>query len=125
MIEWLSWTQAAIAGAAGIFCLAAGLAGRKPDDWTVGAAALGWLWLLVDVVLGIVGPLMGNPCRGDGIEWWAYLVSALIIPPGVVLWGLVERTKWSTVMLGVAMLAVAVMMIRMQQIWAGVGPILG
>lgn len=124
MIEWLSWVQAAVAALAGVACLIAGFAGRKPDDWTVGAAAFGWLGLIVDVVLAIAGPLGGNPCRGDGIEFWVYLVTALLIPPGVVFWGLIERSRWSTVMLGVAMLAIAVMIIRMQQIWAGVGPVL-
>jgi len=39
------------------------------------------------------------------------------VPPLAVLWGLIERNKWSTVVLGVACLAAAVMVYRMHQIW--------
>jgi general stress protein CsbA len=44
-------------------------------------------------------------------------VTAVLIPPLAILWGLVDRSRWSTVVLGVAVLAVAVMLYRMQQIW--------
>ena len=41
----------------------------------------------------------------------------MIIPPVAVLWALVERSRWSTVVVGVACLAIAVMLYRMQIIW--------
>jgi len=44
-------------------------------------------------------------------------VSAILIPPAAAIWALVERGRWSTVILGVAALAVAVMVYRMEQIW--------
>jgi hypothetical protein len=34
-----------------------------------------------------------------------------------VFWALIDRTKWSTVILGVACLAIAVMVFRMNEIW--------
>ncbi len=46
-----------------------------------------------------------------------YLVSAVLLPPAGVVWALVERSRWSTVIMGVAALAVAVMVWRMQVIW--------
>ncbi len=46
-----------------------------------------------------------------------YLGTAALIPPAAVLWALTERTRWSTVVLGVAGLAIAVMTYRMNQIW--------
>ncbi len=46
-----------------------------------------------------------------------YLVSAALLPPASAIWGLVERNRWSTVVIGVALLAVAVMVYRMGQIW--------
>jgi len=46
------------------------------------------------------------------------LVSAIILVPLAGFWALVERNRWSTVILGVACLAVAVMVYRMYQIWA-------
>ena len=117
MILWFTIVQVAVAVAAGVFCVAAGLAGRRPSDWTVGSLALVELLLVVQVVAAIVGPLAGNPPTGDLLEYWVYLVSAVLLPVGAVLWALMERSRWSTVILGVAALAVAVMIWRMQVIW--------
>ncbi|KAA0961262.1 hypothetical protein FQ142_10520 [Microbacterium sp. ANT_H45B] len=117
MILWLTLAQVAVAVIAGLFCLVAGLAGRRPSDYTVGALALVELLLLVQVVVAIVAPFAGNPPTGDLLEYWVYLVSAVLLPIGAVLWALMERSRWSTVILGVAGLAVAIMVWRMHVIW--------
>jgi hypothetical protein len=44
----------------------------------------------------------------------------MMIPVGAAIWAIVERSRWSTVVLGAAALTVAVMLVRMQQIWTGV-----
>lgn len=117
MITGLTIVQIAVAIAAGVFCLVAGFAGRRPSDFTVGALALVELLLVVQVVVAIVAPLVGNPPTGDLLEFWVYLVSAALLPVGAVLWALMERSRWSTVILGVAALAIAVMVWRMHVIW--------
>lgn len=117
MILWFTVVQVAVAVVAGSFCLIVGLAGRRPSDWSVGALALVELLLVVQVVAAIVAPLAGNPPTGDLLEYWVYLVSAVLLPIGAVLWALMERSRWSTVILGVAALAVAVMVWRMHVIW--------
>jgi len=122
MIEWFTWAQFGIAIAAGLLCLVAGFAGRKPGDVTVGALALVELLLVAQAVVAIAAPFVGNPPAGDPVEYWAYLIGALILVPGAVFWGIIERTKWSTVVLGVAALAIAVMVVRMQQVWLGAEP---
>ncbi|MBP5801818.1 hypothetical protein J2D78_06930 [Microbacterium maritypicum] len=118
MILWLTIAQIVIAVAAGIFCLVAGLIGRRPSDFSVGALALVEVLLIVQVIVAIVAPLTGNPPTGDLLEYWVYLVSAVLLPVGAVLWALMERSRWSTVVLGVAALAIAVMLWRMQVIWS-------
>ena len=117
MILWFSITQIAIALAAGIFCITAGLIGRRPTDFTVGALAIVEVLLIAQVVIAVVAPLAGNPPTGDLLEYWVYLVSALLLPIGAVLWALMERSRWSTVILGVAALAIAIMLWRMHVIW--------
>ena len=117
MILWFTILQIAVAAAAGVFCIVAGLAGRRPGDVSVGALALVELLLIAQVVVAIVAPLAGNPPTGDLIEYWVYLVSAVLLPIGAVLWALMERSRWSTVILGVAALAIAIMLWRMQVIW--------
>ena len=117
MIAWFEYVQVAIALAAGLFCLVSGLAGRVPNDYTLGATALVEVLLLAQVVIGIVSPLAGNPPSGDLLEFWVYLGSAVLIPPAAIVWSLVDRGRWSTAILGVACLAIAVMVYRMGQIW--------
>ena len=117
MIVWFQYAQVAVAVVAGLFCLIAGLAGRKPSDYTLGATALVEALLLAQVVVSIVAPLTGNAPTGSLLEFWVYLVSAVLLPPAAVVWALVERNRWSTAILGVACLAIAVMLYRMGQIW--------
>jgi len=117
VIEWFTWVQLAVAFAAGLLCVVLGLAGRKPADLTMGALLLVEVLLLGQIVVSIVAPLAGNTPTGSALEFWVYLVTAAIIPPLAIVWGLVDRSRWSTVTLGVAALAVGVMLYRMYQIW--------
>ncbi|MHC2999248.1 hypothetical protein [Microbacterium sp. HJ5] len=118
MILWFTIVQVAVAVIAGLVCVVAGLAGRRPSDLTVGALALVELLLIVQVVVAIIAPLLGNTPTGSGLEFWVYLVSAALLPVAGVGWALLERSKWSTVIMGIAALAVAVMVWRMYAIWA-------
>jgi hypothetical protein len=117
MILWFTYVEVAVAVAAGLFCMIAGLAGRPPSDYTVGSLALLELLLLAQVVIAIVAPLVGNPPTGSLLEFWVYLVSAVLLPIAAVFWALLERGRWSTVIMGVAALSIAVMVWRMHVIW--------
>lgn len=117
MIDVFTIVQVIAAVAVGLFAVVAGLAGRRPSDLTVGGMALVLLLLIAQVVMAIVAPLVGNPPAGSALEFWVYLVSAVLLPPAAVFWALIERSRWSTVIMGIAALAVAVMVWRMQVIW--------
>lgn len=117
MILWFTYVQVAVAVLGGLLCIILGLAGRRPSDLTVGALALLELLLIAQIVIAIIAPLAGNPPTGSLLEFWVYLVSAALLPPAGVAWALLERSRWSTVIMGIAALAVAVMVWRMQVIW--------
>ncbi|WP_127819193.1 hypothetical protein [Microbacterium sp. CPCC 204701] len=117
MIVWFTILQVAVAVVAGLFCVIAGLAGRRPSDWTVGSLALVELLLIVQIVIAIIAPFAGNPPTGSLLEYWVYLVSAFLLPLAAVAWALLERSRWSTVIMGIAALSIAVMVWRMQVIW--------
>ncbi len=117
MILWFTLIQVAVAVVAGLLGVILGLGGRRPSDLTVGAMALVEVLLIVQIVIAVVSPFAGNPPTGSLLEFWVYLVSAALLPPAGVAWALVERSRWSTVIMGVAALAVAVMVWRMQVIW--------
>ena len=117
MILWFTLVQIGVAVIAGLFCVVAGLAGRRPGDISVGSLALVEVFLIAQVVVAIIAPFAGNPPTGDLLEFWTYLISAVLMPVGGVIWALIERSRWSTVILGVVALALAVMLWRMQVIW--------
>ena len=117
MIEWFTTVTVVVAIVAGLAAVIIGLAGRPPADLTNGAIVVVEVLLVVQLVISLVSPLFGNYPTGSGLEFWVYLVTATLIPPLAILWGLLERNRWSTVVLGVASLAVAVMVYRMYQIW--------
>ncbi|RFA20236.1 hypothetical protein [Subtercola boreus] len=117
MIEWFSYVQIAIAVLAGVFCLVVGFTGRTPNDFTLGSTALVEVLLVIQFVVALLSPAFGNTASGDVLEFYVYAVSALLLPAAAVFWALIDRTKWSTVILGVACLAIAVMVYRMNAIW--------
>jgi hypothetical protein len=117
VIEWFTFAQVGVAIIAGLVAIVLGLAKRTPDDITLGATALVGVLLVAQLVVAIVSPAFGNTASGNLLEFYTYLVTAVLIPPFAILWGLIDRTRWSTVVIGVACLAVAVMVYRMYQIW--------
>lgn len=117
MILWFTIAQVAVASLSGLLCVVLGLAGRRPSDLSVGSLALVEVLLLAQIVAAIIAPLAGNPPTGSLLEYWVYLVSAALLPPAAVFWALLERSRWSTVIMGIAALAVAIMVWRMHAIW--------
>ncbi|MET0813473.1 MAG: hypothetical protein ABWY03_10480 [Microbacterium sp.] len=117
MILWFTLAQVAVAVVAGLLCVVLGLAGRRPSDLSVGSLALVELLLVAQIVMAIIAPLVGNPPTGSALEFWVYLISAALLPIAAVFWALLERSRWSTVIMGIAALAIAVMVWRMHVIW--------
>lgn len=121
MIAGFTTVATTVAGIAAVLAVALGLAGRKPSDLSLAGPAVVELLLLAQLVIAILAPLSGNEPSGNPVEFYAYLLSALVIPPAAIFWALTERTRWSVVVVGVACFAVAVMFVRMQIIWTSQG----
>jgi len=117
VIEWFTWVQVVLAVVVGLFAVVVGFVGWKPDDYTVGALALVELLLLAQGVVSLVLPATGSPPQGNALEFGVYAVSVLLVPPAAIVWALIDRTRWSTVVLGAGAFTVAVMVYRMYQIW--------
>jgi hypothetical protein len=117
VILWFTIAQVIVACAAGLLCVVVGLIGRRPNDLTLGSVVVVEVLLLAQLVVALIAPALGNPAAGSVPLFYVYLISALLIPPLAIFWALIERTRWSTVVLGVAAFAIAVMVVRMEQIW--------
>jgi hypothetical protein len=121
MIAGFTAVAVVVAVVAAVLAVGLGLAGRKPSDLSLAGPALLELLLLAQLVIAIVAPVTGNDPTGNPVEFYAYLISALIIPPAAIFWALTERTRWSVVVVGIACFAVGVMFVRMQIIWTQQG----
>jgi hypothetical protein len=119
MIEWFYLAQLWVAVAAGMFSLTLGAMKKLPSLWSIGSLALVLLGLVAQLVISIFAVVGGQSAARDTVEYFAYLLVAIMVPVGAGFWGLVERNRWSTMILGVASLTVAVMLVRMHQIWTG------
>lgn len=107
---------------AGLSLLLMGAAGwyawrdRLVDDWLLGGAALIELALLVQLVPGL-GGLAEISDSMEQATFAAYLVSLPFVPVGTAFLAIKEKSRWSMGALGVGAFAVAVMTLRLQQIW--------
>lgn len=117
MIDWFTALQIGVAVTGGILAIALGVIGRRPSDLTMAFAGVVALLLIVQLAVAIASPLMGNEPTGSLFEFYIYLISAIFVPIGAGFWALIDRSRWSTIILGVAQLAVAIMLYRMGQIW--------
>ncbi|MEY4477632.1 MAG: hypothetical protein RJA31_1136 [Actinomycetota bacterium] len=120
MIEWFTIVAITVAVAAGVIALASGIRGTAPRDLTVLSTLAVEVVLVAQLVLAIAQPAFGNVPQGDPLEFWMYLITALLMPPAVVIWAIVDKTKWGTLAMGGVSLSVAVMLVRMSVIWTGV-----
>lgn len=117
MIEWVSFAIIAIALTQALLSVGFAIAGSPPNDYTLGATALLALGMVAQVVITAVIQASGGAPTGDIVEYWAYLGTAVVLAPGAIAWGLIERSRWSTVALAVVGFALAVMVYRMHEIW--------
>jgi len=71
----------------------------------------------VGYFLVLRGQTFAGHALADAATFWGYLVVALVVLPLASVWALVERTRWSSVVLLVGCLTVVVMEVRVVQLW--------
>ncbi|MBP6043001.1 MAG: hypothetical protein KA500_00590 [Rhodoluna sp.] len=119
MISWLLNLQYLVAGLAALFVAVLAFAKRKPSLVSLSALALVELGLVAQLVASVTLVVGGARAKTDTIEFFGYLSVALLIPLAAGFWALVERNRWSTMVLAVAAATAGIMLARMQQIWLG------
>jgi hypothetical protein len=119
MVEWLLVPILAISAAIGTFLLVAGVFGAIPRGSFLLTFSFVEIGLLIQAAVAIGMTLAGARASVSTFEFFGYLLVALLLPLIAAVWALAEKTKWSTVILGFCALTVAVMLLRMWQIWTG------
>lgn len=119
MIDWIYSLELIVCVAAGIFNLLLAAFNRKPSGLSISVVAVSLAALLLQLVVTVAVLISGQTAVDSIGEFFGYLLVALLLPLGAAAWALVERTRQSTAILGLAPLVVAVMIYRMMSIWTG------
>ena len=120
MLEWWYQAQLWFGVAAGLLLVMMGLVGRKPSGFSLALVAGSEFGLLMQLIASITLVVLGERAVIDTWEFFGYLIVAILVPVGTAIWALIDRNRWSTVVMGAGILTVVVMLVRMQQIWTGV-----
>jgi hypothetical protein len=120
MVEWWYQAQLWFGVAAGLLMVVMGLIGRKPSGFSLALVAGSEFGLLMQLIASITLVILGERAKLDTWEFFGYLIVALMVPVAAAIWALIDRNRWSTVVMGAGVLTVVVMLVRMQQIWSGV-----
>lgn len=111
-----------VGGVSTLICILAGAWKKGPNDVTLLSVAAVEAMMVLYLIASIVRTANGEPIAGAAWEFWAYLITALVIPLGGFYWAILERSFWSNYVLAAVGLTVVVMMARMAQIWYGTVP---
>lgn len=80
--------------------------------------AVGVVEVIVLVLVGlVVAKLAGGPHPASMATLIGYLIAMPIVPVAAAFWGLLERTRWGPAVIAAAGLVMAVLVVRLHQIW--------
>lgn len=116
MIGWLG--TALIVGSLLIAALAgiSALRRRGPFRVTMAAAVLVEVLLLVQAVVAVAVSVNGQPADQPGL-FFAYLVAVVLVLPAALVLARAERNQFGSLVIVVGGLVLAVLVVRLQQIW--------
>lgn len=120
MIDVVAYVVIAAALVYAAWCLYALVRNRVPREPHVVGAGVVELLLLVQLIVVLVMLAVEGAPDQLGV-FIAYLVVSLVVLPIGLLWALAEKSRWGTGVLLIAALAVPVVVVRLQQLWEGVG----
>jgi hypothetical protein len=120
MIGWLSTAIIVLGVAIGLYATVLAVRRRGIDDPLLITVVVLELLLIVQTVSGLVS-LASLDRDIDTASFVGYLVGCVLLPPVAVLWALAERSRWGSAVLAVLGPTIAVMTVRLLQIWDGTG----
>ncbi|PSL57480.1 hypothetical protein B0I31_102459 [Saccharothrix carnea] len=126
MIQVLATALTVVAVAAALWALVLAVLDHpitlrtKPTLGLAGVVLLLEVGLLVQAVIGVVA-LLGSDRELDRATFAGYLVGVAVVLPLGAVWSVAERSRWGAGVLTVTCLSVPVMVLRLNQLWAGHG----
>ncbi len=90
-----------------------------PADSSILSLAAVELYLVAYGVYAGFRQAAGASIAGEGWEFWGYVLTALLLPAGVFIWAMIDKTRWSNLVMSFVGPVVFVMIYRMEEIWWG------
>lgn len=72
---------------------------------------------LAQLVVGVVALAGGEHPAGGAVTFVSYLAGCLLAPPAALLLALGERSRWGSAIIGAGGVLVAVLVLRLDQVW--------
>ena len=120
MIDALSLAITATCAIAGLIVLATAALGRYRWSAALPTVVIVELTLLIQAILDAIG-LLGGHHPAEPTTHLAYLVTSLAVLPVATTQIARDNGRWAGVLLAVALLALAVIVIRLQTTWRPAG----
>lgn len=116
MIGWLATVLIVASLVVAVLAGISALRKRAPFIVTLAIVGLTEVVLLVQAVVAIAVSFNGQTADEPAL-FFGYLVAVLLVLPVAVLWSRAERNQFGSLVIVVAGLVLAVLVVRLQQIW--------
>ena len=117
MVGWLSYVVIAIAVVAAVWGVVSAITRKPPGNLQFYWSFLTELAVIVQSVVGFVAVARGHgPAEtATGI---GYLIGIVVLMPAAIWWAIMDRSRYSGLVMTIAGVAIAVMSLRLLQIWS-------
>ncbi len=92
---------------------------NRPQRLSLVAGGLVLEALLIGFAIGGIVQMVGSDRHFARAEFVGYLLGCLAIPPIAALWAWGEKSRSGTLVIALGFLLMPVMVMRVQQVWAG------
>ncbi|GHB62868.1 hypothetical protein GCM10010347_36020 [Streptomyces cirratus] len=121
MLDALTVALGAAALALAAWCGFAALRNQPTKDWHFIGMAVVTVLVLAQLVVGLVKLGSGERPEQGTVLFVAYLLGAFAAVPAAGLLSLTERTKWGSVTVAAGAVVLAVLEVRLYDIWGTAG----
>jgi len=116
VIDVLAYVVIGISLCVGLTIIGFAVADRRPLTLLAYGLATAEVAALVQVLVAIVQAVRGER-PNEVVTFIGYALTSVLVPPMGALWALSDKSRWGTAAAGVAALVLAVLTVRMQQVW--------
>ena len=116
MIDGLAYVVMAVSVGVGLVIIGFAVLDRRPLDRIAAGLIAVEVAAIVQVLAAVVQAVRGER-PVEAATFVGYALTSLLVPPVGAVWALSEKTRWGTAAAGISALVLAVLTLRMQQVW--------